>query len=41
MGSPGKVVRPVAGRDLERMHQGCEAYRRKAREYATHLVARG
>jgi carbonic anhydrase/acetyltransferase-like protein (isoleucine patch superfamily) len=40
MGSPGKVVRPVAERDIERMRVGCEAYRRKAREYATHLVAR-
>jgi carbonic anhydrase/acetyltransferase-like protein (isoleucine patch superfamily) len=40
MGSPGKVVRPVAERDLARMREGCEAYRRKAREYATKLIAR-
>jgi carbonic anhydrase/acetyltransferase-like protein (isoleucine patch superfamily) len=40
MGAPGKVVRPVSDKDLERMHQGLQAYRRKAREYATRLVAR-
>jgi carbonic anhydrase/acetyltransferase-like protein (isoleucine patch superfamily) len=40
MGSPGKVARSIAERDLQRMHAGCEAYRRKAREYAAKLVAR-
>jgi carbonic anhydrase/acetyltransferase-like protein (isoleucine patch superfamily) len=40
MGAPGKVVRAVGEKDLERMRLGCEAYRRKARDYATRLVAR-
>ena len=40
MGAPGKVVRPVADKDLDRMRAGLEAYRRKAREYASRLVAR-
>jgi carbonic anhydrase/acetyltransferase-like protein (isoleucine patch superfamily) len=40
MGSPGKVVRPITGRDIERMRGGCEAYRQKARDYASRLVAR-
>jgi carbonic anhydrase/acetyltransferase-like protein (isoleucine patch superfamily) len=40
MGSPGKVVRPVQARDIERIACGCEAYRVKAREYALALRAR-
>jgi carbonic anhydrase/acetyltransferase-like protein (isoleucine patch superfamily) len=40
MGSPGKVVRQVGERDLERMRGGCEAYRRKARDYARLLAPR-
>jgi hypothetical protein len=40
MGAPGKVVRPVAQKDLDRMRQGCDAYRWKAREYAARLVLR-
>ena len=40
MGAPGKVVRPVAEKDLERMRRGCEVYRTKAREYAKKLIAR-
>lgn len=38
MGSPGKVVRQIEARDLQRMTGGCEAYREKARHYATKLV---
>jgi carbonic anhydrase/acetyltransferase-like protein (isoleucine patch superfamily) len=38
MGSPGRVVRQVQPRDLEWMIRGCEAYRVKAREYASKLV---
>ena len=38
MGAPGKVVRQIQPRDLERMQRGCEAYRVKAREYAAKLV---
>jgi carbonic anhydrase/acetyltransferase-like protein (isoleucine patch superfamily) len=34
MGSPGKVVRPVAERDIARMSLGGESYRQKARDYA-------
>lgn len=41
MGAPGKVVRAIAAKDLERMRQGCEVYRYKAREYARHLRAHG
>lgn len=37
MGSPGKVVREVQPRDLERMRVSCEVYRVKAREYAAKL----
>ncbi|MEY2854964.1 MAG: hypothetical protein RL030_2096 [Pseudomonadota bacterium] len=37
MGAPGKVVREVQPRDLERMRHGCEAYRVKARDYAAKL----
>jgi carbonic anhydrase/acetyltransferase-like protein (isoleucine patch superfamily) len=37
MGTPGKVVRPVQPRDLERMQKGLEAYRVKARAYAAKL----
>jgi carbonic anhydrase/acetyltransferase-like protein (isoleucine patch superfamily) len=40
MGAPGKVVRAVAEKDLERMRRGCEVYRAKAREYSKKLVAR-
>lgn len=40
MGSPGKVARAIAPRDIERMRAGCEAYRRKAHEYAAKLVPR-
>jgi carbonic anhydrase/acetyltransferase-like protein (isoleucine patch superfamily) len=40
MGSPGKVVRQVAPRDVERMQRGCEVYRIKAREYAVKLKLR-
>ncbi len=40
MGAPGKVVRPVREQDIDRMRQGCDAYRRKAREYAAKLIAR-
>ncbi|MET0291349.1 MAG: gamma carbonic anhydrase family protein [Steroidobacteraceae bacterium] len=40
MGSPGKVVREVAERDLDRMRKGGDAYRRNAREYALHLKPR-
>ena len=40
MGAPGKVVRAVSEKDVDRMRQGLEAYRRKAREYAAKLVAR-
>ena len=38
MGSPGKVVRAIAPRDIERMQRGGESYRIKAREYAAKLV---
>jgi carbonic anhydrase/acetyltransferase-like protein (isoleucine patch superfamily) len=41
MGAPGKVVRPIAERDVERMRQGCDVYRRKARDYAAKLLPRG
>ena len=34
MGSPGKVVRAVAEKDLARMAIGSESYRHKAAEYA-------
>jgi len=37
MGAPGKVVRSVQPRDLERMLRGCEAYRVKSRNYAALL----
>jgi carbonic anhydrase/acetyltransferase-like protein (isoleucine patch superfamily) len=37
MGAPGKIVRQVQPRDLERMLKGCEAYRTKARDYAALL----
>jgi carbonic anhydrase/acetyltransferase-like protein (isoleucine patch superfamily) len=40
MGSPGKVVRAVQPRDLERMMKGCEAYRVKSRNYAALLRQR-
>jgi carbonic anhydrase/acetyltransferase-like protein (isoleucine patch superfamily) len=38
MGAPGRVVRQVGPRDMERLTHGCEAYRVKAREYAALLV---
>jgi carbonic anhydrase/acetyltransferase-like protein (isoleucine patch superfamily) len=38
MGAPGRVVRQIEPRDVERMTRGCEAYRVKAREYAGKLV---
>lgn len=38
MGAPGKVVRQIEPRDIERMTGGCEAYKVKAREYAAKLV---
>jgi carbonic anhydrase/acetyltransferase-like protein (isoleucine patch superfamily) len=38
MGAPGRIIRPVEPRDLERMSRGCEAYRVKARDYARKLV---
>lgn len=41
MGAPGKVVRQVEARDLQRMREGCEVYRRKAHEYAGKLRPRG
>jgi carbonic anhydrase/acetyltransferase-like protein (isoleucine patch superfamily) len=37
MGAPGKIVREVQPRDLERMRQGCEAYRVKMHDYAAML----
>jgi carbonic anhydrase/acetyltransferase-like protein (isoleucine patch superfamily) len=40
MGAPGKVVRAVQPRDLERMMKGCEAYRVKSRTYAALLRQR-
>jgi carbonic anhydrase/acetyltransferase-like protein (isoleucine patch superfamily) len=40
MGSPGKVVRQVQPRDVERIQHGCEAYRVKARDYARQLKPR-
>jgi carbonic anhydrase/acetyltransferase-like protein (isoleucine patch superfamily) len=40
MGAPGKVVRQVQPRDLERMTRGCEAYRVKSRDYASLLRQR-
>jgi carbonic anhydrase/acetyltransferase-like protein (isoleucine patch superfamily) len=40
MGAPGKVVRQVQPRDLERMTRGCEAYRIKSRDYAALLRQR-
>jgi carbonic anhydrase/acetyltransferase-like protein (isoleucine patch superfamily) len=40
MGSPGKVVRQVQSRDIERMQRGCEVYRVKARDYASKLKQR-
>lgn len=39
-GAPGRVARQVEPRDLERMQRGCEAYRVKAREYASKLNPR-
>jgi carbonic anhydrase/acetyltransferase-like protein (isoleucine patch superfamily) len=39
MGSPGKVVRAVAEKDLARMAIGAESYRHKAAEYARLLKA--
>ncbi len=39
MGAPGKVVRAVNERDIERMRIGGESYRHKAREYARLLGA--
>lgn len=41
MGAPGKVVRQVEPRDLEWIMRGCEAYRVKAREYASKLKPAG
>jgi carbonic anhydrase/acetyltransferase-like protein (isoleucine patch superfamily) len=38
MGAPGRIVRQVQPRDVERMTQGCESYRVKARGYAALLV---
>jgi carbonic anhydrase/acetyltransferase-like protein (isoleucine patch superfamily) len=38
MGTPGRVIRQIEPRDVERMTRGCEAYRVKAREYAAKLV---
>ncbi|MEO6186552.1 MAG: gamma carbonic anhydrase family protein [Steroidobacteraceae bacterium] len=38
MGAPGRIVRQIEPRDIERMTRGCEAYRTKAREYAAKLV---
>lgn len=40
MGAPGKIVRQVQSRDLERMLKGCEAYRIKSRDYASLLRQR-
>lgn len=40
MGAPGRVVRAVQPRDMERMVRGCEAYRVKARDYAAKLRLR-
>jgi carbonic anhydrase/acetyltransferase-like protein (isoleucine patch superfamily) len=40
MGTPGKVVRAVQPRDLERMQHGSEAYRKKMRDYAAQLKLR-
>lgn len=41
MGSPGKVVRPVADKDLQRMTRGCQAYIDKAAHYARLLTVAG
>ena len=38
MGSPGRVVRQVQERDLVWITRGCEAYKAKARDYASKLV---
>lgn len=38
MGSPGRVVRQVQERDLEWITRGCEAYKLKARDYASKLA---
>jgi carbonic anhydrase/acetyltransferase-like protein (isoleucine patch superfamily) len=38
LGAPGRIVRQVEARDIERMTRGCEAYRVKAREYARKLT---
>lgn len=40
MGAPGKVVRPVAEKDLARMAIGGESYRHKSADYARLLRAR-
>jgi carbonic anhydrase/acetyltransferase-like protein (isoleucine patch superfamily) len=40
MGAPGRIVRQVQARDLERMNRGCEAYRVKSRDYASLLRQR-
>lgn len=40
MGAPGKVVREVNAKDLDRMQKGLEAYRRKAHVYAQNLRVR-
>lgn len=40
MGAPGKVVRAVTQKDIERMRRGCEVYRLKAHEYAGKLRPR-
>jgi carbonic anhydrase/acetyltransferase-like protein (isoleucine patch superfamily) len=37
LGSPGKVVRPVTGKDLERMRWGVETYVERGRAYARGL----
>jgi carbonic anhydrase/acetyltransferase-like protein (isoleucine patch superfamily) len=39
MGAPGRIVRPVAEKDLARMAVGAESYRRKSADYAQLLKA--
>ncbi|MFM1886783.1 MAG: hypothetical protein RL026_1940 [Pseudomonadota bacterium] len=41
MGSPGKVVRPLSPKDLERITRGNEVYKQKALHYLTALKPLG
>jgi carbonic anhydrase/acetyltransferase-like protein (isoleucine patch superfamily) len=38
MGSPGRIVRTVADRDLQMIARAAENYRRRAREYRSDLA---